>query len=245
MKKDYAIVIAILITILIAMNSYFLSSRPQKRESVKIERIIDGDTLELEDGRIIRLLNINTPEKNELYSSLSKDFMQQFVNQTLEIEITGNDKYRRNLARVYSPDYINLEIVRDGFANKFLVDDSELNLFSTAEEIAIKESRGMWKKSQYAECIITNIDEKSEIVTLSNSCPSLNIESWRIKDESRKYYKFPGINLTTLKIHSGYGRNNATDIFIKSPTPIWNNDRDSLYLFDSEGNLVHHEIYGY
>ena len=32
----------------------------------KVVRVIDGDTLQIEDGRTIRLQGINTPEKNQL-----------------------------------------------------------------------------------------------------------------------------------------------------------------------------------
>ncbi|MBX4196564.1 thermonuclease family protein [Candidatus Pacearchaeota archaeon] len=243
MNRRYAAILAILITLLIAVNAH-LFSKSSQREVVLVERIIDGDTLELEDGTIIRLLNINTPEKNEPFSSLSKEFLQSFLNRTVEIEVTGTEKYGRTLARVYTPDYLNLALVEQGMATKFLVDESERKKFLEAEERAIKESQGMWSSSHYQECIHVQLDKKQEIVTLSSSCP-LNLQGWKIKDESRKYYKFEAIPLTTIRIHSGHGNNNASDIFMGSATNVWNDDRDTLYIFDSEGHLAYHEAYGY
>ena len=43
-----------------------------------ISRVIDGDTVELEDGRTIRLLNINTPEKGRPFSDEATDFLKEY-----------------------------------------------------------------------------------------------------------------------------------------------------------------------
>jgi micrococcal nuclease len=71
------------------------------------------------------------------------------------------------------------------------------------------------------------------------------VNGWTIKDESRKTYTFGNRSLGEIKINSLPGTDNSTDIYWNSEINIWNNDRDSLYLFDSEGNIVHYESYGY
>jgi hypothetical protein len=55
----------------------------------------------------------------------------------------GLDKYKRTLARIYSSEYVPLDIVRRGFASTFLVDDSELDEFLKAELNAINLGLGM------------------------------------------------------------------------------------------------------
>jgi hypothetical protein len=207
-------------------------------------RVIDGDTLELNDGRIIRLVNINSPEKNFFNSDLSMNFLRAFVNETLLLEPLEKDLYNRTLGRLYSPEYLNLEIVKLGLSSKAWVQESELSEFDEAEISAIKEERGIWIHSAYFSCFDSIIDPKKEVVQLENNCNITDTEGWTLKDESRKIFKFPKLNFKKINIHSGTGENNETDLFWKSSN-IWNNDRDTLYLFDEEGRIVHHESYGY
>ncbi|MEI6850300.1 MAG: thermonuclease family protein [archaeon] len=216
------------------------------REKVIISRVIDGDTLELDDGRIIRLLNINSPEKGVIGAEKSAEFLSSFQSNQVEIEITGKDKYFRNLAKLYTPNYINLELVQKGLASKFLVQKDELKQFADAEKNAIQNSSGIWEKSYSFNCFNSSIDYKNEIITLENHCPSISTENWTLKDESRTTYYFKrNISSNLFRIHSGFGIDNSTDIFWNSKQPIWNNDRDSLYLFDENKKLVHYETYGY
>ena len=247
MEKRHALIFALLITILIATNISIVKtiSSHKSLETVKISRIIDGDTLELEDSRKIRLANINAPEKNLPNYNLSINFLQQFLNTTVQLEIIGIEKYGRILGKIYAPDYLNLELVRQGYASKFLVEEKELNIFAEAEKQAIDSFIGIWKKSDHYNCFKSKINEKDEVVTITNNCNNINIRSWTLKDESRKVYEFLDLELGTIMLHTNEGKDNETDVFWNSETNIWNNDRDSLYLFDEKGNLAHYKTYGY
>ncbi len=246
MERKFALFFAIAITLLIAINASIFSTQfSPEREEVKIQRIIDGDTLELEDSRKIRLSNINTPEKNIPGSELATAYLKQYEDKIVEIEITGSDKYGRVLARIFVPDYLNLELVKRGLAVKYLVKEEEKKLFAEAEESAIKSSLGIWKKSPYYNCLESFISEKEEIVTISNKCNKLNIASWILKDESRKLYVFKEIELGVIKLHTEQGEDNETDIFWNSKSDIWNNDRDTLYMYDKDWQIIHYNSYGY
>jgi len=246
MNKTYALIFAIIITVLIAINvSLFTGNVVKETKSVKIIRIIDGDTLEIEDKTKIRLLNINAPEKNTPHYKEARDYLSLYLNKTIDLEITTTDKYGRTLARIYAPEYLNLELVKRGLASKFLVDETEIKLFSEAEESAINSEKGIWKKSAYFNCLETFIDEIKEEVIITNNCNKLNISSWAIKDESRQLYRFKESSLTKIKLHSSIGKDNETDIFWNSKTNIWNNDRDTLYIFDKDSNIVYFYSYGY
>ena len=246
MKKSHALVFALLITLLIATNFYLIKTQTtNEKEIVKISRVIDGDTLELEDGRKIRLLNINTPEKNNKGFKEATNFLKSYENKSVEVEITETDKYNRFLARIYTPEYLNLEIMKQGLASKFLVEKSELKKFSDAEKYAIQSEKGIWKKSSYFNCFKSKIDRINEIIILTNNCNKVNIASWTLKDESRKQFVFKELEIGNIAIHSKEGKNNETDLFWNSQTSIWNNDRDALYLFDKEGEIVHYNSYGY
>lgn len=247
MDRKPAFLFSIFITLILFSCVYFSASvKKAERKQVMISRVIDGDTIEISDGTILRLLNINTPEKGKQGYDYSISYLSQFINKSLEIEDLGAEKYGRTLARIYnSEDYINLDLVKEGLAIKFLVDEKEIKDFAKAEEEAIAESRGIWKKSEYYGCVDAEIDAKKEIIKLKNNCEKANIKNWVLKDESRKEYKFPEAYLLELQIHTLNGTDNQTDIFWKSSQHVWNDDRDTVYLFDTEGKIVYHEAYGY
>ncbi len=246
MNKKYSLILAFLITGLIA-NMFYIFQEEEKinTENGKILRVIDGDTIELEDGRKVRLLNINTPEKNEMGSELGKEFLKKLENKSIKIEILGEDKYKRNLGRIYYDQYINLELVKNGFAVKFLVEEDELKEFDNAEKEAIKNSKGIWKKSNFSECLNVKIDKYKEFVKINNKCSEINFKNWILRDESRKKYLFPNFHIEEITLYSGTGENNEKELFWNSKTNIWNNDRDTLYIFDSGGGIAYYESYGY
>lgn len=249
MKIFHAILISFLITGLIA-NSFFLFSLIEKKslKEVKIARVIDGDTVVTTDGEVVRLLNINSPEKGEPGYQEALFFLKKFENKTLRLDKVSNEKYGRSLGRLYSKEYLNLEIVKRGFASKFLVHESELIEFSEAEEKAIKGNLGKWKKSSFYGCIILTVEPKKEIVKLKNLCSEISINGWRIKDESRKEYIFSNYTLGSkqeVNLHSGYGKNNQTDLFWNQKRNVWNDDRDTAYLYDSDWQIVSFKTYGY
>ena len=248
MKIKHAIIFALLVTILLT-NLYLLSSFSAEKSSKQtaiIGRVIDGDTVVLADSTRIRLVNINSPEKNVPAHILAMNYLMQFENKTVYLENLGTDKYQRTLARIYSQDgkYLNLALVDNGLASKFLVQESELSAYSKAETNAIESSKGIWKHSIHYGCLSSEIDKYKEIVIIINNCPQIKLKDFAIKDESRKTYKFSSTQFSRIALHSGSGQDNSTDLFW-GQQDVWNNDRDTLYLFDNESLLVHYNSYGY
>lgn len=63
---------------------------------------------------------------------------------------------------------------------------------------------------------------------------------WRVEDRASHRYVFPTFVLNpgaTVRLHSGRGTNTATDLYWGSGL-IWNNDHDTVYLYDASGILV-------
>lgn len=243
MKSSLALVMAFLITLLVAFNFQFLNES-QRTKSLVIDRVIDGDTFE-SNGRSYRLANINTPEKSERGYDEAKNFLSKFEGSRVEVEILGEDKYRRVLVRVYAPEYLNLEIISKGLGKKFLVEESELKDFKNAESKAISSSLGNWQHSKSYGCFYSEISPENEIILLKNSCPDLILKDWVIADESRKKYKLSSISFSDINFHTESGEDNSTDLFWNSNAAVWNNDRDTLYIFDNEEKIVHFHPYGY
>ncbi len=236
MKQKYAFILSLLLALLVAANVFVLSNfNEDEIKTVQVKRVIDGDTLILQTGETIRLININAPEKNRLGYNEAASFLKQLENQTISLELLGTDKYRRTLARVYSKDnYVNLEIVKQGFANKYLVRDNELAEFIKAEERAINSEKGIWKSSGNLNCLKLKKNKK-QTIEITNSCNFINLTDWALKDESRKEYNFQSISINS----------NETIEIMPGIEAIWSEKRNSIYIFDAEGNLVHYQTFGY
>jgi endonuclease YncB( thermonuclease family) len=272
MKRRHALLLAALITGLVASNLAILEIQQQdSKTQITIARVIDGDTIETSEGETLRLLNINTPEKNKPGYNQATNYLKQYENHSVLIEDLGADKYQRTLARIYTQEgayiksaqpsipsadllsadqnglvYLNLKIIQEGLAVKFLVDESETKTFAQAETQAIQQQKGIWTHAPEFNCIQSEIDEKAEVITLTNTCSPIQLKDWFLKDESRKTYAFQDITLTnTIALHSGKGNDNQENFYWNLNTNVWNNDRDTLYLFDNQARIVHTKPYGY
>jgi len=244
MKKFSAFLFSLLSVLLLA-DIYFTAVYFQKtpHESIVVSRVIDGDTLETADSRTFRLVNVNSPEKGQPNYELSKDYLSSFTNKTLSIDYIGDDKYSRQLVRLYSDKYINYELVEMGLASKFLVQEDEKKTFALAEKKAIESGVGIWQHSEYYGCFSTDIDKKNEVVEFIVICPNISLKNWFVKDESRKIYVFSRNPPLHFMLYSGIGNNTSQSLFWNLKENVWNDDSDSLYLFDDKGRIAHYDSY--
>ena len=137
-KKPFWVLYIILVIIVISGIYYFV----QNPSSGKLEdysltptsvvRIIDGDTFELGSGEIVRLLCIDTPEKNEEVYKEATSYLENFIlyrEVILEGDVQNLDKYGRALRYVYLNDsgnliFINKEIYKAGYAQMMIIPPS-------------------------------------------------------------------------------------------------------------------------
>ncbi len=244
MNKKLAFFLSLSITILLAGDYYFFTAKETRNfEQVVVGRVIDGDTLELEDGRVVRLLNINTPEKKEFGYFEALAFLQEYENSTIELEVTGTEKYGRLLGRVYAPDYLNLEIVRRGLGHTLLVTDADLEAFDKAQKEAIEAGEGIWENSPDYGCLTGEINKKEEYVRLERRC-DVNINGWTIKDETTRKYTLGDTDASSFYLYSDKGTNTREARYWGRGS-VWNNDRDSIFIRDAQDGLVFYDSYGY
>lgn len=232
--------------VFIVFGNYFFFFSPEResRETVIIERAIDGDTVVLRDGRTIRLININTPEKKETDYEAAHAFLASFENTSVFLDARGTEKYGRTLGALYTQNlYINLEIVRRGLAHNFLVDDEEIKIFARAQEEAYQEERGVWKRSPDYGCMRAEINKKDEYVLITLDCAS-TLTGWSIKDETTHSYRLGSASESTVTLYSGEGMETPTSLYW-GRGHVWNDDRDTLFVRDKDGLLVLYQPYGY
>lgn len=125
-------------------------------EIVKVARVIDGDTIEIEGGERVRYIGIDTPETVDPRKTVqcfgveaSKKNKELVEGKTVRLEkdITDRDKYKRLLRYVWLGDtLVNLALVQDGFARSYSYppDIKYQNKFVAAERQAREVKLGLW-----------------------------------------------------------------------------------------------------
>jgi micrococcal nuclease len=207
-------------------------TRDYGREEAVLLRVIDGDTIETSIGKV-RLLGINTPEKNMPFSNESKKFLSGFVNKTLILErdFEDTDKYDRKLRyMIYNNSFINTQILEQGFANSYYThglkyEQELLKAESQARNLKI----GIWTSSseKCSSCIILkDLNSTAEFFTIANNC-SFNCElsGWFVKDAGRNTFYLSNLSSGAQEIYS-------------STKEVWNDNGDRFFMFDKEGKLV-------
>ncbi|MFW6056115.1 MAG: thermonuclease family protein [Chloroflexota bacterium] len=115
-----------------------------------VERVIDGDTIDMADGSRVRYLCIDTPERGEQFYQEATDFNRDLVDgRAVELErgLRDVDQYGRLLRYVHVGDvFVNAELVSAGLARTLIFDDNEKHaaLLRRLEAEAQAADRGLW-----------------------------------------------------------------------------------------------------
>jgi len=259
-KRKQLFLLIILVSLLFIINYPLLDNALERflqdRETVFVERVIDGDTLVIENKTSVRLLGINSPEKGEIYSKEAQEFLEMItLNKTVELEF-GKDKYdiyNRVLGYIFvNGKNVNLELVDEGYANFYFPSGRDVyyNKFVRAWEHCIGNNKNLCEKSKdtCANCIeLKEFDYKNQIVVFSNNCSfDCELSGWEIKDEGRKKFIFPEFvlgNKNEVKINVGEESDNENVLFWKNEEYVWTKTGDTLFLRDEKKGLVLWESY--
>ncbi|MCL4365721.1 thermonuclease family protein [Patescibacteria group bacterium] len=132
-------------------------------EQALVTKVIDGDTIELADGRRVRFIGIDTPETVDPRRPVGC-FGKEASNETkslltgkvviMQKDVSETDKYNRILRLIYLPLdngqklFVNDYLVREGFAkvSTYPPDVKFADQFLEAERQARENNRGLWKK---------------------------------------------------------------------------------------------------
>lgn len=134
-------------------------------EKADVLRVIDGDTIELQDKRRVRYIGINAPETKNPKKTIqcfgeeaSKKNKELVEGKTiyLEKDISETDKYNRLLRYVYLDNpqtnnnalFVNEYLVKEGYAqvSTFPPDVKYKDLFLASQQEAKKNKAGLWSK---------------------------------------------------------------------------------------------------
>jgi len=131
-----------------------------KSLTVKVSRVIDGDTIEIDGGQKVRLIGIDTPETVDprvpvaCFGKEASDETKSLLegkSVILEKDISETDKYGRLLRYIFVDGlFINDYLVRQGFAqvSTYPPDIKNQSRFLEAQKEARENDRGFWSACQ-------------------------------------------------------------------------------------------------
>lgn len=136
----------------------FLSVSPVMSKDYVVNKVIDGDTVQLESGETVRYLGIDAPERfrkeggAEFYAAEATRFNKKLVfmkKVRLEFDVEKKDQYGRLLAYVFVKDvFVNAELVKHGCAKAYIKPPNEKykNLLLANQKKAMDEEKGLWQE---------------------------------------------------------------------------------------------------
>ncbi|WP_394365707.1 lamin tail domain-containing protein [Streptomyces sasae] len=77
---------------------------------------------------------------------------------------------------------------------------------------------------------------------------SVNLDDWTLSDEAGHTYTFRHLRLegrSTVRVHTGIGRDSATDVYQDRRAYVWNDDADTATLRNARGRLVDEVSWGH
>lgn len=235
-------------------------------ESATLDRLIDGDSMELlVDGSPVevRLLGINAPELETLGggASCAGAGARQAMDELLTagpLALTGaeNDRFGRLLAQLHAGDVdVNRSMVAQGWAlGLWSADDTEL--VSLMREAAAAGA-GMWGDLVCgpAPAPITIADAQVDppgpdedrlgeewVEIVNGGSEPVDLDGWSIADETTSNrFALPAQVLdpgAVLRVVTGAGPDGPDRFHLDHDDPVWSNRGETILVVDPEGRIA-------
>jgi micrococcal nuclease len=199
---------------------------PDQKGPFLVKRVVDGDTIVLADGRRIRYIGINTPERGEPLWKEARDYNAKKVGGklvTLEFGQVTEDTYGRTLAYVsVEGEMINAALLQAGLAHLFVIEQiTYYHHFRRSQEEARTKQLGMWAPDGYSGPLkITRLNANAEgddrynlngeYVRICNiSSAALDLKGFSLSDQQGHHYTFSKGSLRpgyTVLLFTGAGK---------------------------------------
>ncbi len=153
---------AFFVSLVVVFPAQAFCPAPAGLPTVSVQRVVDGDTLKLSDGRSVRLIGLNAPElahhgrSAEPFAELARRRLQELVSASdgrvgLQPGRETKDHYGRTLAHVYDSQGRNLEaqLLAEGLGYLVAVAPNValVGCQQDAERSARASRLGLWRKS--------------------------------------------------------------------------------------------------
>lgn len=238
---------------------------PEGTQKSMVARVIDGDTIELEDGRKVRLIGVDTPEtvhpqkEVEYYGKEASDFTKSMLEGKevyLEYDVQLTDRYGRTLAYVWleGGTFFNELLLLEGYAQvvTFPPNVKYVERFLEAQKKAREAGKGLWsfesetpgQKESAKGGLSLTVDLKAELAVIKNvSKEPIDLTGYvLISVVGDQRFTFPSIELKpgeAVTVTSGRNaRHDPPRYLLWTKKYIWNDDGDPAELRSPDGELV-------
>ncbi len=137
------------------------SSPTYNYNHIKVTEVIDGDTVRLADGNLVRYIGVDTPEVRiredgkfvyspQPFALQAKEFNRRLVEGKfvrVEFDVGKTDKYGRLLGYCFQGDkFINAELIKEGYAVVYTWPPNVkyADLFYNLQKEARENKKGLW-----------------------------------------------------------------------------------------------------
>ncbi|MED1794030.1 thermonuclease family protein [Brevibacillus nitrificans] len=198
--KRIAICLALFAALLGACSSSTGQPVANGEMEATVQRVVDGDTVELSTGEKVRLIGVDTPETVkpntpvQPYGKEASEFSKQLLTGQkvkLKFDVEPYDKYKRLLAYMYLQDgtFVNEKLVRDGYARIMTIPPNVAyaDLFLEAEREARENNKGLWGLSEEKAA-----KKSTAVKPAKEAAPEGKTIKGNINAKGEKIYHVPG-----------------------------------------------------
>lgn len=154
-KRTLGYAIGLLVVVLAGLNLYLtiqnkslIGEISQLRKNTIVTEALDGDSLQLANGQMIRLSNINTPELENCGGQEAKKRLKELVEgKSIRFEFIDFDVFHRTLGLVYIDNTLANEIMlREGLARFEATPTHEKEKLKEAYDFALNNRIGIFSQ---------------------------------------------------------------------------------------------------
>jgi endonuclease YncB( thermonuclease family) len=251
------------LAIYIGLNAdRFFTHQEPFTERDKVKQVIDGDTIELNNGARVRISAVNAPEIGEEMGDEAKSFADRFLAEKQIVFVRDKkkpDHYGRMLGDILADGQsLRLAMVKEGYAHILIYPPDLPKNFDellAAQLEARKEKRGIWALKRFTGPMhITTVHQASkgkatlidEYVRLANvDSQAINLEGFILSNQKGLSFHFPNLDLPvgySVLVVSGIGKNKLDPgrqlvLYWNLTQSVWERD-DVARLKDKSGKMV-------
>jgi micrococcal nuclease len=146
-------------SVVLIIVSLFISNIVHGKEYV-VRKVIDGNTIQLDTGEIVKYIGTETPELNlkeggsEFFAKQASRYNQKLVfmkKVRLEFDKEREDNDGRMLAYVFVKKmFVNAELIKLGYARTHIIppNDKYKDIFLDYEKKAKQSEKGLWQETK-------------------------------------------------------------------------------------------------
>lgn len=144
---------------------------PAAALQVRVQAVVDGDTLRTHDHRLVRLIGVNSPEigkdgaADEPLAVAARSYLSRLLADqpvTLVPDQETHDRYGRMLAHVLLPDGRSVQelLLEQGLASLIALPPNldRIERYQAAERRARTQRRGLWSHPYFAPVAAAQLD---------------------------------------------------------------------------------------